>query len=139
MKILAFLFIPAALLCQPDGRGLLDLKSYGIRTVIDLRTGDRSAEREVVSSLGMIYRNVPLNGVIPSRRGVAAALAMIQAAEKPVFIHCQHGEDRTGTVIACWRMSQDHWSHRRAFSEAVFFRINPMQILMRGFIRRWTP
>lgn len=124
---------------QPDGRGLLDLKGYGIRTVIDLRTGNRTAEQAAVSSLGMLYRNVPLNGVAPSRAGIQTAVDIIQDSEEPVFVHCQHGQDRTGTVVAAYRMERDGWLHDRAFAEAVFFHINPLQILMRHFIKTWAP
>jgi hypothetical protein len=27
-----------------------------------------------------------------------------------VFVHCEHGQDRTGLVIACWRVRACHWS-----------------------------
>lgn len=42
----------------------------------------------------------------------------IKDAPAPVFIHCQHGQDRTGLVVAAWRISCG-WKPQDAFEEAV--------------------
>jgi protein tyrosine/serine phosphatase len=44
---------------------------------------------------------------------------MIETLPGPVFIHCQHGCDRTGTVIACYRIKHDKWPTEKAFKEAM--------------------
>jgi protein-tyrosine phosphatase len=36
----------------------------------------------------------------------------------PVFVHCRRGADRTGAVVACYRIEHDHWKNERALAEA---------------------
>jgi len=40
---------------------------------------------------------------------------------RPVLVHCQHGEDRTGLVIAAYRVRVCGWSKEQAWSEALKF------------------
>ena len=35
-----------------------------------------------------------------------------------MFIHCKRGSDRTGTVVACYRISKEGWTDERAITEA---------------------
>jgi protein tyrosine/serine phosphatase len=35
----------------------------------------------------------------------------------PVFVHCLHGSDRTGTMIAIYRMAVENWSKEAAIEE----------------------
>lgn len=45
----------------------------------------------------------------------------IIAAPKPVLVHCQHGQDRTGLAIAAYRVSVQGWTKDRAMQEARVF------------------
>ncbi len=35
----------------------------------------------------------------------------------PIYVHCEHGKDRTGLVIALYRMRADGWSQEQAAAE----------------------
>jgi protein tyrosine/serine phosphatase len=35
----------------------------------------------------------------------------------PVFVHCQHGADRTGTMCAIYRITIQYWSKDEAIDE----------------------
>lgn len=52
---------------------------------------------------------------------LALIVAMIQTSPKPLLVHCQHGEDRTGLVIAAWRVAACGWTKARAMEEALGF------------------
>jgi protein tyrosine/serine phosphatase len=107
---------------QPKVGGLKKLAALGVKTVIDLRGEDeRKAEEErEARSLGMKFFNLPLSlGGRPSRERIAQALALIDAPEnQPVFLHCRKGADRTGVVVAAYRITHDHWTAAEAQREA---------------------
>ena len=119
---------------QPNGPGFAGLAKIGIRTVIDLR-GERSEENDVERA-GMHYVYLPWSGFkAPDKAQIEAVLALLNdRSQWPVFVHCKHGVDRTGTAIACYRIAHDHWSNQQALAEAKSLGMNPLQIAMRHYI-----
>jgi uncharacterized protein (TIGR01244 family) len=107
---------------QPTDAGFQNLAKLGVKTVIDLRETDgRSAqEKKAVESAGMRYVNIPMYGMsTPHQADVEKVLALFNdASAGPVFVHCRRGADRTGTVVACYRISHDGWNNAKALAEA---------------------
>ncbi|HWC98769.1 MAG TPA: tyrosine-protein phosphatase [Candidatus Sulfopaludibacter sp.] len=107
---------------QPSSEGFANLAKLGVKTVIDLReTGSRAdAEKRLVEKDGMRYLNIPFSGYsAPSDKQIAQVIALFDdAGAGPVFIHCRRGADRTGTVVACYRVLHDHWKNADALVEA---------------------
>jgi protein tyrosine/serine phosphatase len=122
---------------QPDALGIRNLKKLGVRTILNLRmTNDVwEAEAAEASANGLIYTNVPMKGFgRPTPEQVAKALAIIETLPSPVFVHCQHGCDRTGTIIACYRIRRDQWSSELALQEAKHYGISKFAWGMRKYI-----
>ena len=119
---------------QPSEQGFAGLAQIGVRTVIDLR-GERSEESDVQRA-GMHYVRLPWSGFKPPDEAqIEAVLTLLNdSTQWPVFVHCKHGVDRTGTAIACYRIAHDHWSNERALAEAKAFGMNPLQVAMRYYI-----
>jgi protein tyrosine/serine phosphatase len=110
---------------QPSDDGIKFLAGLGVKTVIDLREerGLMAAEEKLVSAAGMRFVSIPMDDLgAPTDAQMALALAVL-ADEKAgaVFVHCRRGADRTGTVIACYRIAFDRWANRRALEEAKSF------------------
>jgi tyrosine-protein phosphatase SIW14 len=107
---------------QPTREGVYSLAKLGVRTIIDLRGGNEHSrdEETMVKAAGMHYVHVPLNGLqAPSDQQMATILALLDDSSAwPVFVHCLRGADRTGTVIACYRIAHDHWANEKALREA---------------------
>lgn len=88
-------------------RALLDA---GVRTVIDLRTPvEPPSIRALLDKLAgedAVWMGVPiLDGAAPTDAQLVAILDAIDAAGargRGVYVHCQGGRGRTGTVVACW-------------------------------------
>lgn len=123
---------------QPKDAGFAELKRQGIKTVISLRDDDERAQREkeIAEAAGLRFINYPLaNWSRPSVKDIEAIEAAIDLPEnQPVFVHCRRGADRTGTVMAVYRMKHDGWDAKQAGEEAEKFGIGWWQIPMRDFI-----
>jgi uncharacterized protein (TIGR01244 family) len=123
---------------QPKKGGFAQLKKLGIKTVIYLRSDEDKAlnEKKLAEAAGINFLHFPLgNWDRPDQRNVDKILAHINDAEnQPVFVHCRRGSDRTGTVIAIYRMTHEGWDAKKASDEAKKFGIGWWQRGMREFI-----
>jgi tyrosine-protein phosphatase SIW14 len=124
---------------QPTANGFNTLAALGVKTVIDLREPGEHSERQeqaLVEAKGMRYVSVPLKGMsAPPGPEVAQVLAVLNdPSAGPVFIHCRRGADRTGTIIACYRISHDHWNNRDALTEARSLGMRFFEVSMQKYV-----
>jgi protein tyrosine phosphatase (PTP) superfamily phosphohydrolase (DUF442 family) len=128
---------------QPTAEGFKYLAGLGITTVVDLRQkGERQRREEVlVTSLGMRYLNIPMSGLTPpSSADITRILVLLEAPPKgAVFVHCKRGADRTGAVIAAYRIDHDHWANTQALEEAMAMGMAFFQLPRQSFILRFRP
>lgn len=128
---------------QPTAEGLHALFKLGVTTILDLRPGGGRgiAEEREAKALGMHYSNVPMNALhAPTKDEIDQAIAVLQDPKNwPVFVHCQHGVDRTGTVIACYRIKVDAWPNDRAEKEAEERGMHRVEYGMKSFILNFHP
>jgi protein-tyrosine phosphatase len=89
----------------------------------------------------MRYINVPMDGLAaPTFEQVAGLHAIFDnPASGPVFVHCLHGADRTGTVIACYRIAHDHWDNPKALAEAKSDGMSWLERGMQRFVLAFSP
>jgi uncharacterized protein (TIGR01244 family) len=127
---------------QPAEDGWSTLARMGVTVVIDLRRegedGEHStsAERKAVEAAGMRYVHIPMTGSAPTDEEISKALAVLES-QQTVFVHCQGGKDRTGTVIACYRIVHDGWTNRQAVEEAVSLGLHRIKLGMRRYIENY--
>ena len=117
---------------------MASLQRLGVRTIINLRLPSDTWAGEEASARahGLRYVSVPLRGLsAPTDAQIAQLLALIASSPTPIFIHCEHGADRTGTLIACYRIRHDGWSSERALAEAKLHGFSIFQIGMRRYIQ----
>jgi len=122
---------------QPGSDGYATLKAMGIKTVIDMRTSE--SEQKQVEAAGMRTIAVPIE---MSRKGLKEKVEQVVAlmsdpANQPVYVHCRHGQDRTGIVVASYRMKQQGWSLADAEAEMQAFGFNDVWVNFRKFIRQY--
>lgn len=126
---------------QPKTGGLKTLKTIGIKTIVNLRGKNEQAQTEgdEARALGLRYYNVALPELSsPNDKQVQQVLDIISAAEnQPVFVHCRHGEDRTGTIIACYRIAHDGWTLSQAKAEAEKFGMSWTQVGMKRYLGKF--
>ncbi len=101
---------------QPDPEGFEALAGMGIRTVVNLRTGDDDVE--LLEGLGLGYEHIPMEADAFSDADVARFLGVVADRERlPAFVHCLHGADRTGLVVGAYRVVVQGWSREEAVAE----------------------
>src|SRR5215203_3163657 len=122
---------------QPRTGGISRLRELGINTVINLRGGSSRtrAEEAEVKALGLNYYNIALpNWGRPQDGRVSRILEIINAPEYGrVFIHCKDGVDRTGLIVAMYRMTQEGRSSSEALAEAEQNGMRRFQYWMRDY------
>jgi protein tyrosine/serine phosphatase len=123
-KINEFLYRGA----QPKPEGYAELKKLGITLVVNLRDGrdDVGKERRAVEGLGLRYVSIPTNGRRgPTHDQVAEFLRLLEAnPREKIFVHCHYGADRTGVMIASFRIARQNWTPQQALDEMLSFRFH---------------
>ena len=111
---------------QPEDSGFAELKKLGIGIVVNLRhePDEIARERGLVEQQGMQYVSIPWRGKQdPKTENVAQFLELLRASpDKKVFVHCERGAERTGVMVACYRISSDRWTAEQALNEMETFR-----------------
>lgn len=101
------------------------LKSSGIRTILSLEDylhfpNQARIDRAWAEKNGFKFIHFPLTWVKtgPSVREIDTALGyIINTTNQPILVHCQGGSDRTGIVIAAYRMRYQKWKYNDAVAE----------------------
>lgn len=130
---------------QPSDANFEALAKMGVKTVINLRSTDEriDRERELIEKLGMRYISIPLHGYeTPSDDKIRKAILEIKSGvdkREPVFVHCKRGRDRTGTVIAAYRMTFEGLTNAQALDDAKKHKIGWHQRAMRKYIASFKP
>jgi protein-tyrosine phosphatase len=101
--------------------GLKALARMGVAIVVDAHANDANEEKEV-RRLGMQYVAIPWHCPWPKDEVFAKFLKLIQENKgKKVFVHCRLGDDRTGMMVAAYRMAEEGWTADEAMIEMKSF------------------
>lgn len=128
---------------EPSAVGVQELGAMGVKIVLDLReagTGAEAEQREV-EKLHIKYINLPMKPFsAPTKAEMERALSiLINGGSDSVFVHCRRGKDRTGTVIACYRIQHDGWTNIHALEEAKSHGMSFTERGMRAYILHFKP
>lgn len=100
---------------QPEREGFTALQSLGVRSVLNLREYHKDTRKARHTQLHLMAYPVAAGEVTAA--DVENCLALISHAPKPVLVHCWHGSDRTGIVVAAYRIVFQNWSVEEAEKE----------------------
>jgi protein tyrosine phosphatase (PTP) superfamily phosphohydrolase (DUF442 family) len=101
---------------QPDAQGMRAAEALGIKTVLNLRSLHSDAGVAAGTSLRLV--DVPMLATHVDRADVLAALRVLADTRgAPILVHCYHGSDRTGLVVAAWRIVILGWPRESAIRE----------------------
>lgn len=101
---------------QPTAEGLRAAEALGVKTVIDLRAFH--SDRSEVKGTKLKLESISFHTWHPEDSDVIRFLNIATAPKaQPVFVHCLHGSDRTGTMIAIYRIAVQGWTKADAIRE----------------------
>jgi hypothetical protein len=103
---------------QPNRVGFEKLAKMGIDIVVDVRLTGKDDESREVHKLGMQFVSIPWHCYLPKDKVFARFLILLQ--ENPgrkIFVHCRYGDDRTGMMIAAYRIAFEGWTAKEARKE----------------------
>ena len=101
---------------QPSKAGFKTLEALGVRTVIDLRA--YHSDRREAKGTGLRLVDLDIRTWKVAERDVVEVLKLLRRREEgPFLVHCQHGADRTGVMMAMFRMVEQGWSKEEALRE----------------------
>jgi protein tyrosine/serine phosphatase len=111
-----------------------------IKTIIKLNTYSPAAnvEEETRAALRQGIKLIPILmqpedwphnwnlWAIPTNEKIVEAINALEQKENwPVYIHCSHGKDRTGLLVAIYRVRNNNYCKSKAFAEMSYYGANP--------------
>jgi tyrosine-protein phosphatase SIW14 len=115
----------------------------GIRTIVNLErsffrreTCAVKKEKKWAGDFGIRIAEVPVRPLFtPDRNTMDRIIAFIaDPGNQPVFIHCNLGKDRTGIVVAAYRMKIQGWKPGDAYKEMVKNGFNRILFWFKSFL-----
>ncbi|AYY01452.1 tyrosine-protein phosphatase [Klebsiella aerogenes] len=100
---------------QPIHLQMQSLDRIGIRSVLNLRQWHSDADE--AKGTGLILYRVPMNAAAINNDDVVIALSFLHRAAKPALVHCWHGSDRTGMIVALYQLLFSHATKSEVLSE----------------------
>lgn len=114
---------------QPGAAAMKDLEKIGISSILNLRR--TKTDKREARNTELELRQVRINTWTINYAELVNALKEIKDAPKPVLVHCMHGSDRAGAVVAAYRIAFNGWTKEQALEELRFGGF--------GFHEKWFP
>lgn len=130
------------------------LQKLGIRTVIKLNrySPEASEEQELalakqhgikVLQIYMQPENMPHNFNLWAHPDLPTLMRAVAALENPdnlpALVHCSHGKDRTGLVVAAFSMRNKNYSLQDAIKEMEYYGNSPILFGLKPMLKKIPP
>ncbi len=100
---------------RPENAGFRELEKLGIKAVLDVES---PADEAAAKGTSLKLYHVPMSAFrLRDDRVLEAMRILSDPANRPIVIHCQHGSDRTGAMMALYRVVVEGWSKDDAIRE----------------------
>ncbi|MEJ1972009.1 MAG: dual specificity protein phosphatase family protein [Lacunisphaera sp.] len=114
---------------QPRKADIADLRALGVRSILNLRNYHTNSAAFEVAGFKLFVEPMKADKITVDN--LVSALRQFRAAPKPVLVHCWHGSDRAGSVVAAYRIVFQNWTPAAALDE--------LRQGGFGFHERWFP
>lgn len=120
---------------QPDAAAFAELEQMGIREALNLRY--LYSDKTAAAQTGLTLHHVAMIAGNCDWEKAISALRIIHKRQGAIVIHCKHGADRTGLVVALYRIVFQGWDKERAIDELENggYQFHPIYANIPSFIR----
>ena len=101
---------------NPSSKHLQALRAAGIKTIINLRSS-KPDTTETFRQAGITPHWHPMKAGSVTQADLVSVLRLLKKSPKPALIHCRRGADRTGFIIAGYRIVHQGWPKEDAIRE----------------------
>ncbi len=109
----------------PNENDMKKLKAMGIKTFVSFRgggtqtdeSGQIAEEKAIAKKLNVGFIDIPLPFDKPIPDAMISQFFKAVDNKQPVYAHCLHGRDRTGTMVAFYRMKTEGISGQEALKD----------------------
>lgn len=138
---------------HPNTAGIAELKRRGVRTIVDLEVADLieatpgviSQELRDAKAAGITVVRFPMSAFEPALSSrfdtqMSAAMAELRRASptNAVYVHCKHGQDRTGLVVGLHRVENEKVDAKVAYAEMTKLGFHTFFLGLREYYERRT-
>jgi len=102
---------------QPKHGDFEKIYAMGIHSILNLQQFHN--DQNEIGNLPIEEYRVPMSVLDLKYEDLARAVRYIVQSDRPVLVHCMHGSDRTGTVVAAYRIAIHNWSREDAIKEMI--------------------
>jgi protein tyrosine phosphatase (PTP) superfamily phosphohydrolase (DUF442 family) len=100
---------------QPNEKDIPQLRALGIRAILNLRHYHADPKGLEKAGFALFARRMEADEL--TLDDLVAGLRLFRDAPKPVIVHCWHGSDRTGSLVAAYRIVFQNWTREAALDE----------------------
>jgi protein tyrosine/serine phosphatase len=127
---------------RPSLEGIQALSENKFKTDLDLENDDDAIELEKqhARTYGLEFISEPMSGFFsPSDEQVNRILSIVNDPRNyPIFIHCKHGEDRTGLIVGLYRVFTQNWPASAAYDEMLDDGFHPILLGLQTYFDERT-
>lgn len=127
---------------RPSSSDYKFLKKEGIKVVLNIENNQAAIDKDkkYAAQYKMKFLSFPMDwATAPDPKQVDEILKVLQDSNNfPVFLHCKHGEDRTGMVIGLYRVEVEGWKAEDAYHEMLKDGFHPEYKELDDYFRQRT-